>query len=53
MKGENDMEELHTIKEALFRKLKESDTARTGELSGSELGAIHEITDTIKNICKI
>ena len=47
------MEKLHKIREALIRKLEESDTARTGELSGSELGAIHDIASTIKNLDKI
>lgn len=47
------MEKLYTIKEALMRELDKSDTARNGELSGGELGTLHQITDTIKNIDKI
>ncbi len=47
------MEKLHKIKDALIQELDKSDTARTGELSGGELGTIHQITDTIKNIDKI
>lgn len=47
------MEKLYEIKEALMRELDKSDTARTGELKGGELEAIHMLTDTIKNIDKI
>lgn len=47
------MENLYKIKEALMRKLDESDTAQSGELHGTELSALHEITDTIKNLDKI
>ena len=47
------MEKLLEIKEALMRELDKSDTARTGELKGGELGTLHQITDVIKNIDKI
>lgn len=47
------MEKLYKIKDALMEELDKSDTARTGELTGAELGTIHQITDTIKNIDKI
>lgn len=47
------MEKLYKIKDALMSELDKSDTARTGELAGAELGTLHQITDTIKNIDKI
>lgn len=47
------MENLYKIKEALWRELDKSDTAKSGELSGGELEALHKLTDTIKNIDKI
>ena len=47
------MENLYKIKEALWKELEKSETARSGELKGGELEAIHKITDTIKNIDKI
>ena len=47
------MEKLYKIKEALIQELDKSDTARTGELKGGELGTLHQLTDTIKNIDKI
>lgn len=47
------MENLYRIKEALWRELEKSDTAKSGELKGGELDAIHKLTDTIKNIDKI
>jgi len=47
------MEKLYKIKDALMNELDKSDTARTGELTGAELGTLHQITDTIKNIDKI
>ena len=47
------MENLYKIKEALWKELEKSETARSGELKGGELEAIHKLTDTIKNIDKI
>lgn len=47
------MEKLYKIKEALLGELDKSETAKSGELKGGELEAIHKITDTIKNIDKI
>ena len=47
------MENLYKIKEALWKELEKSETARSGELKGGELEAIHRLTDTIKNIDKI
>lgn len=47
------MENLFKIKEALWKELEKSETARSGELKGGELEAIHKLTDTIKNIDKI
>lgn len=47
------MEKLYKIKDALIQELDKSDTARTGELKGGELGTLHQLTDTIKNIDKI
>lgn len=47
------MEKLYKIKEALWGELDKSETAKSGELKGGELEAIHKITDTIKNIDKI
>ena len=44
------MENLYKIKEALWKELEKSETARSGELKGGELEAIHKLTDTIKNI---
>lgn len=47
------MENMYKIKEALWKELEKSETARSGELKGGELEAIHKLTDTIKNIDKI
>lgn len=47
------MEKLYKIKEAIWEELDKSETARSGELKGGELEAIHKLTDTIKNIDKI
>lgn len=47
------MEKLYEIKEALWKELDKSETAKSGELKGGELEAIHKLTDTIKNIDKI
>ena len=47
------MEKLYKIKEALWSELDKSETAKSGELKGGELEAIHKLTDTIKNIDKI
>ncbi len=47
------MENLYKIKKALWKELEKSETARSGELKGGELEAIHKLTDTIKNIDKI
>lgn len=47
------MENLYKIKEALWKELEKSETAKSGELKGGELEAIHKLTDTIKNIDKI
>lgn len=47
------MEKLYKIKEALWNELDKSETAKSGELKGGELEAIHKLTDTIKNIDKI
>lgn len=47
------MEKLYKIKDALWNELDKSETARSGELKGGELEAIHKLTDTIKNIDKI
>lgn len=41
------MENLYKIKEALWKELEKSETARSGELKGGELEAIHKLTDTI------
>lgn len=47
------MEKLYKIREALTQELEKCKTAKSGELQGGELEAIHKITDTIKNIDKI
>lgn len=47
------MEKLYKIKEALWSELDKSETAKSGELKGGELEAIHKLTDVIKNIDKI
>ena len=47
------MEKLYKIKEALWSELDKSETAKSGELKGGELEAIHKLTDAIKNIDKI
>ena len=46
------MEKLYKIKEALWSELDKSETAKSGELKGGELEAIHKLTDAIKNIDK-
>ena len=47
------MDKLYKIKDALWNELEKSETAKSGELKGGELEAIHKLTDTIKNIDKI